>query len=124
MFANPFWSVILLLAPIALYWFVIRPRLNAKMTELYADAGYGGRVARFLARIKARLYAFRTFWIVTAGAVITALPDLLVIIAPVDFSPWLPQPWPAYTGPITTGIIAIMRAYETTSGTTPPSARG
>lgn len=107
MFANPIWSILLLAAPIALYWFVIRPRLKAKFTELY------DHIDSFWGRVWARTYAFRTFWIGVAGAVVTAAPDLLVLIAPVDFSGILPQPWPAFTGPATSAIIVLMKAFET-----------
>ena len=110
MFANPIWSVLLLIAPVVLWFLVIKPRLGERLTQVYADAG------PLWARIKARAYAFRTFWIATAGALVTALPDLLVIVAPVDFSPFLPQPWPAYTGPATTMVITLMKAYETKPG--------
>lgn len=110
MFANPIWSVLLLAAPLALYWFVIRPRLKARFLELYSD------LDTFWARVKARTYAFRTFWVATAGAVVTALPDLLVLVTPLDFSSILPQPWPAFTGPITSAIIVLMKAFETKPG--------
>ena len=113
MFANPFWSVLLIVAMIVLYRFVISPRLGMRFTETYAD------IESFWGRTKARLWAFRTFWIACAGAFVTALPDLLVLVAPIDFSPWLPQPWPAYTGPITTGVITLMKAFETKQGNTP-----
>lgn len=110
MFANPIWSALLLAAPVALYWFVIRPRLEARFVDLYAD------LDSFWARAWARLYAFRTFWIGVAGVIMTAAPDLLVLIAPVDFSGVLPQPWPAFTGPVTSAIIVLMKAFETKPG--------
>lgn len=106
MFANPIWSVLILAVPVAIYWFVIRPRLKAGLTELYAHRD-------FFDRIWARIYAFRTFWIGVAGVLFTALPDLLVLVAPLDFSPFLPQPWPAYTGPATSAAIVLMKAFET-----------
>ena len=59
MFANPIWSVLLLLAPLTLYWFVIRPRLKTRFTAIYAD------LDSFWARVWARTYAFRTFWLAT-----------------------------------------------------------
>lgn len=107
MFANPIWSILLLCVPVAIYWFIIRPRLKVKLTELY------DHIDSFWGRVLARLYAFRTFWIATLGAVLTALPDILVQIAPVDFTGILPQPWPAYTGPATTIAITLMKAFET-----------
>lgn len=110
MFANPIWSILLLLVPVALYWFVIRPRLQVDFLDLYS------KLDTMWARVKARAYVFRTFWIATAGAVITALPDILVQIAPLDFSTWLPQPWAMYTGPATASVLAVMRAFETKHG--------
>lgn len=110
MFAHPLWSVALLCAPFAIYWLVIRPRLKAKFTDIYAD------LDSFWARVWARTYAFRTFWVATLGAVVTALPDILATIAPLDFTGILPQPWPAYTGPATTVAITLMKAFETKPG--------
>lgn len=107
MFANPIWSILLLAAPIALYWFVIRPRLKIKFTDLYAH------IDSFWGRVWARTYAFRTFWIATFGAVVTALPDILVQVAPLDFSGFLPQPWPAYTSSAVAIAISLMKAFET-----------
>lgn len=106
MFANPIWSVLLLLAPVALYWFVIRPRLKANITEIYANCPWWPRV-------KAIAYAFRTFWIATVTAIVTAAPDILVTIAPLDFSGVLPQPWPAYTGAACSIAVTLMKAFET-----------
>jgi hypothetical protein len=110
MFANPIWSILLLAAPIAIYWFIIRPRLKVRFTDLYS------RMDSLWARVWARIYAFRTFWIGVVGAVVTALPDILVQIAPLDFSGILPQPWPAYTGPATSIAIVLMKAFETKPG--------
>ena len=107
MFADPLWSLLLLAVPILIYRLIISPRLRVRFTETYAH------LDSLWDRIKARLYAFRTFWIGLAGIVVTAAPDLLVLIAPIDFSPFLPQPWPAYTGPITSAIIVLMKAFET-----------
>ena len=110
MFAHPIWSLLLLAAPIALYWFVIRPRLKVRFTTLYDD------LDSFWARVWARTYAFRTFWIATFTAVITAAPDILVKLAPLDFSSFLPQPWPAYTSAAFTIAVTLMRAFETKPG--------
>lgn len=110
MFAHPLWSLLLLAAPIAVYWFIIRPRLVVRFTTLYSH------LDSFWDRVWARTYAFRTFWIATLGAVVTALPDILVQIAPLDFTGILPQPWPAYTGPATSIAIVLMKAFETKPG--------
>lgn len=109
MFANPIWSILLLAAPIALYWFVIRPRLKAKLTELY------DHIDSFWGRVWARTYAFRTFVIATFTAVITAAPDLLVKVSALDFS-FLPQPWPMYTSLFFTITVSLMKAFETRPG--------
>lgn len=108
MFAHPLWSVLLLAAPIAVYWLVIRPRLQAKLTELYADGGW-------LHWIGSLLYAFRTFVISTFGVVLVALPDLLVLIPTLDLS-FLPRPWPMYVSIATSVVVTLMKAYETKPG--------
>jgi hypothetical protein len=110
MFLNPIWSLLLIAAPVALYWFVIRPRLEARFTDLY------GHLDSFWRRVWARTYAFRTFWIATAGAILTALPDLLVQISSLDLS-GLPQPWPMWVSITTTVTITLMKAFETKPGT-------
>ena len=109
MFANPIWSVLLLAAPIAVYWFIIRPRLQTRFTDLYAH------IDGFWARLWARLYAFRTFMVASGGAVLVALPDLLVQIAPLDFS-FLPQPWAGFVSPACLIAVALMKAFETKPG--------
>ena len=106
MFANPIWSGLLLAIPVGLYWFVIRPRLRAKFTELYTD------IDSFWGRIWARIYAFRTFFIATCSAVLIALPDLLVQVSSLDFS-FLPRPWAAYVSPAALFLVALMKAFET-----------
>lgn len=106
MFANPIWSLLLLAAPIALYWFVIRPRLEARFTELY------DHLDSFWARVWARTYAFRTFVIATITAVATAAPDLLVKVSSLDLS-FLPQPWLMYTSLFFTITVSLMKAFET-----------
>lgn len=110
MYANPIWSVLLLLAPIALYWFVIRPRLRARFTELY------GHMDSFWARLWARTVAFRSYIATVLAAVAIALPDIAVAVAPIDLSEfvgkWWAQAW-------TTGLavfLAVNRAFATKPG--------
>lgn len=107
MFLNPIWSILLLLVPVAVYWLVIRPRLKARFTEIYAG------LDSFWARVWARLYAFRTFWIAVAGAVVAAAPDILVALAPLDFSEILPRPWGLWVGTFVAVAIPLMKAFET-----------
>lgn len=112
MFANPLWSILLLAIPVAIWFLIIKPKLGTKLTDIYKDAG------SLWERIKARFYAFRTFWVGVIGTIFTALPDLLVLVSPLDFSGILPQPWPAYTGAITSAAIVLMKAFETKPGET------
>ena len=109
MFLHPLVSIALLCVPILVYWFIIRPRLHSRFIDLYAH------LDSFWARVWARTYAFRTFWISVFTTVITAAPDLLVRLAPLDFS-FLPQPWPAYTATFFTVAVTLMKAFETTPG--------
>lgn len=109
MFANPIWSVLLLAVPVAVYFLIIRPRLKAKLTEIYGNKPW-------FQRWTARLYAFRTFAIATAGAIATAAPDILVALTPLDFSQILPQPWGLYVGTGVAITVALMKAFETKPG--------
>ena len=107
MFANPIWSILLIATMVAIYWFVIKPRLHAKFTELRSD------VDSFWGRLFARIYAFRTYCVATFGILLAALPDLLVAVAPFDFSPYIGERWGAIVGLGTTITIALMKALET-----------
>lgn len=107
MFANPIWSILLLIAPFVVYWFVIRPRLKARFTEIYSG------IDSFWARVWARTYAFRTFFIAAFGAFLAAAPDILVRIAPLDFSSFLPQPWGGWCAFGVSVAIPLMKAFET-----------
>lgn len=110
MFANPIWSVLLLVIPIAVYVFIIRPRLKASFLDVYAG------LDSFWARVWARTYAFRTFWIAALGAFLAALPDILVQIAPLDFSGLLPRPWGGWVAAGVAIAIPLMKAFETKPG--------
>lgn len=110
MFANPIWSLLLLAVPVLVYRFIISPRLRMRFGEIYTH------IDSFWGRVWTRLYAFRTFFISTLGILLTALPDLLVAIAPLDFSAVLPQPWGLYVGTFIAITIALMKAFETKPG--------
>lgn len=107
MFAHWIWSLLLIAVMVAIYWFVIRPRLQAKITELRANVG------SFWGRLLARIYAFRTYVVASVGVLLTAAPDLLVAIAPLDFSQYIGQKWAGIVGIGTTITIALMKAFET-----------
>lgn len=108
-------SVLVLLAPVALYFLVIRPRLKTNFTNLYNG------IDSFWERWWTRLYAFRTPVIASLGAVAAALPDILAKLAGIDFSTILPQPWGLWVGTIIGIVIPIMKAFETTPRETPPN---
>jgi hypothetical protein len=112
MFLNPFWSILLLAVPVLVWFYVIKPRLGARITQIYSD------LPSLWARIKARIYAFRSFWIASGGVLLAALPDLLVAIAPVDFSELLPRPWGLWVGTGIAVALALLRAADTKPGET------
>jgi hypothetical protein len=114
MFANPIWSVLILLFFVGLYFLVIRPRLRAPINVLYDG------IEGWWPRIKIVVYKLRTFMVALAGGILIAAPDILVHIAPLDFSAFLPQPWAAYVGPFCMMAIALMKAFETTPADNPP----
>ena len=101
---NIFLSIALLFVPIALYGLVIRPRLKAGFTDLYVG------IDSFWERQWMRLYRFRSVVVGVLGIIVAALPDILVKLAPVDFSAILPQPW---VGTMVGIALPIMKAFET-----------
>lgn len=110
MYANPIWSVLLIAAVVALYWFVIRPRLRAKFLETYQH------IDSFWARLWARTVAFRSYLASAFAAIMIALPDIAVALTPIDLSEvvgkWWAQAW-------TTGLaifLAVNRAFSTKPG--------
>jgi hypothetical protein len=106
-------AFVALASPLAIYLLVVRPRLKARLTDLYADAG------GFWPRLRARLYAFRTLAAYAAGCVALAAPEILAALAGVDFS-FLPQPWPGYVGFLLATALALIRAYSTAPREEPP----
>lgn len=113
MFANPLWSVLILVALVLIYRFIISPRLRVRFAETYTE------IDGFWARLKARLWAFRTPVVAAIGPVLTALPDILAQIPHVDLS-FLPAPWPAWAMGASTFAVIIMKAFETTPNNVPP----
>lgn len=110
MFANPVWSVLLLVAVGALYWFVIRPRLKVKFLDTY------GHLDSFWARLLARTVAFRSYIATALTALMIALPDIAVALAPVDLTDVVGKGWAQAW---TTGLaifLAVNRAFSTKPG--------
>lgn len=105
-------SLAVLAIPVAIYWFVIRPRLQARFIDTYAH------LDGFWERVKARLWAFRTWLIGFAGIAASELPEVLSQLSLVDFSD-LPTAW--QTAIRIGTIVAMMwsRAIATTPNDNP-----
>jgi hypothetical protein len=99
-------AVLLLIAPFALWFLVIKPRLSAGWTEIHANAG------GFWARLRARLYAFRSFVAGVIAAVAYALPTLAEGLLGINL-PFLPDPWSSYVGGIASLYLVVNRAFAT-----------
>jgi hypothetical protein len=99
-------ALIIMASPFLLYWLVIRPRLKARFVDIYAN------LDSFWARVRARLYAFRSFVAAVAAAWIAALPDLLQGLTGIDLS-FLPGDWKLW---VTSGLAIVLlfiRAFAT-----------
>lgn len=112
MFANPIWSGLILLGVAALYAF-IRWRHGGPLLE------NNEHVRDWKARWWARLVAFRSWVAAFVAAVMLAAPDLIVLIAPVDFS-WLIGERYAK---IVTGALAAFLAINNAMKTKPDGER-
>lgn len=100
-------SLLVLAAPVALYWFVIRPRLRARFTDLYTH------IDSFWGRIAARLYAFRTYAIGGFGLFLSEAPSLLDQLQFIDLS-FLPAAWQSTMRAVTIIGMLATRAFATT----------
>lgn len=101
--------LVLLAAPFAVYFLLLRPRLKMKYTEFYAE------IDGFWARQWARIVALRSFFIGSAGALATAVPLLLELFLGIDFS-FLPEPWPGYVAAATSIVLTLNRVLSTLPG--------
>lgn len=106
MFLNPIWSLLLLAGVIAGYVFYVRPRLHALFTKTFDEFD------SFWSQLWERIKAFRDSTIAAVGAVLAALPDLLVQIAPLDFSSILPQAWGVKVAAVVGLLIAVCRIID------------
>ena len=106
-------SLIAIVAPVAIYWFIVRPRLQERFVNLYSHIG------SFWARWWARAVAFRTLIVGAVGLIIPELVSLMSFLTTQDLS-ILPQPWES--GIRIAALIAIMlgRAVSTAPREEPP----
>lgn len=100
-------SVLVLAAPIAIYWWIIRPRLQAKFSELYSH------IDGFWARQWARIVAFKTYVIGMIGIYASELPAFFEQLQLVDLSS-LPEAWQSTIRITTLVAVLLSRAYSTT----------
>lgn len=107
-------AVAVLLVPVAIYVAVIRPRLQARFVDLYAD------IDSFWARQWARIKAMRSYVIALAGAALYAVPELLGELTLFDWS-FLPQPWSVWVSSAVSLALILARAFATTPIGAPPS---
>jgi hypothetical protein len=103
----------LILALIALYWFVIRPR-GAHVLATYRDAG-GGWTG-----IKAVFWGYLTPIMGILGTIVYAIPELLTVASGIDFKTVLPEPWGLYVAAGMPFFMVLMKAFAATPTGTPP----
>jgi hypothetical protein len=107
MFANPIWSILIIAGLIALYAFVIRPRLKVAFSETYLHID-GWRARQF-----ARLHAFRSWVATVIAGLLIALPDIIVAVLPVDLSWLIGENWAKIVTGALAAYLAINRAFAT-----------
>lgn len=99
--------------PFLIFWFIVRPRLRARFTNLYSH------IDSFWARWWARLVAFRTMVFGTIGLVLPEIISGIAFLASSDLSV-LPADWQNYIR--IAALIATMlgRAVATAPREEPP----
>lgn len=108
MFANPVWSLLVLVV-LAILYGIVRYKHGG---PLLAN---NERVRDWKTRWWARIVAWRS-WIATAiSAILIAAPDLIVLVAPVDLSPFIGPKW----APIVSGSLAAFLAINNLLKTKP-----
>jgi hypothetical protein len=104
MYLNPIWSVLVLAAVFALYWFVIRPRAP------FLEVGRG---------MLDRLHRFRSYVATFMAALLVAAPDIIVAITPADLSNIIGPKWV----PTIMSALAIYLAVNRAFSTRPPGEK-
>lgn len=106
MFANPLWSVLILLALAALYGFIRYKHGGPLLLN-------NDHIKDWKARWLARLVAWRSFVAMEIAALLIALPDLIVLIAPVDFSWLIGDSWAKIVSGALATFLSINAALKT-----------
>jgi hypothetical protein len=107
-----------LAAPVLIYFFILRPRLQVGFAAFYKSLD--DLEANSWQRIKSFAWRFRTFLIGTGGIVVSMVPDLLQMVGALDWESLLPERWKGWSGVMTIIVMMASRAYSATAGTTPP----
>jgi hypothetical protein len=105
-------AIAILTAPVALWFFVIQPRLGGSVWNV--GASLDGAWERF----KARIYAFRTFVVGAIGYYTSEIPGALQAFGLLDIS-WMSADVRFYIGLATIAGMMLVRAYSTTPVNTP-----
>jgi hypothetical protein len=98
-------AVLLLIAPFALWFWIIKPRLSVGWAETYTY------IDGFWARLRARLYAFRSFVAGVVAAYSYAIPTLVEGLLGANLP--MPEPWSSYVGGLATLYLVFNRAVAT-----------
>lgn len=112
MYLHPIWSLLLLASVAGLYFGIIRPRLQSKFLDLYAD------IDNFWERWLARLIAFRSYAATILAAVLIAGPDIAVQLAPVDLSGVIGEKWAKLIAALLTVFLVLNSVLKTKPGET------
>lgn len=107
MYIHWIWSVILIVGVIAVWFVVIRPRLQVPLTETY------DHIRSFWGRLWARIVAFRSYVAALFTAIMIGAPDIAVAIAPVDLSGIVGQWWAQMWTTLLAIYLALNRAFST-----------
>jgi hypothetical protein len=100
-------AAVILAAPILLWFFVIKPRLDGRIADIGAD------LENRWERLKARLYAFRTFIVGATGYYVSEIPGALQSFNLLDIS-WMTPEVRFYIGLTTIVAMMLVRGYSTT----------
>lgn len=107
MYIHPAWSIVLIVGVIAVWFFVIRPRLKVPLTDTYTY------IDGFWARVWARIVAFRSYFAALFTAVMIGLPDIAVALTPIDLSDFVGHWWAQAWTTALAIYLAINRALAT-----------
>lgn len=113
MHSSVLFIILALSAPPAIYFFIVRPRLKARFTDLYAD------IDSFWARWWARAVAFRTMLF---GAIGLMLPEVITGIATLSASDlsFMPEQWQSWIRGAALVATMLGRAMATAPREEPP----